>query len=254
MFKRILLGFLKTVMILAVCLGIIGGAVYFIYNQFAIDSQELLDEFEVIAQEKPVRTPPPTPEPTPRPTPKPDHPQDLDVTSWEFLLANKDNSIEEYEPDKVMYYEGMLIDERIYKATDDLVLAARNGGYSIYVSTAYMDYNTAKNLYDKAEEGTRTAEISEPGTNDHQTGLSIDFMSSSFAKKDESAAEMPIAGWLERNAARYGFILRYPEGKEDITGVPYNAYHYRYVGVEAATYIMKKEICLEEFLALYETE
>ena len=254
MFKRFLIGLAKTVLILAVCVGIIGTAVYFIYNAFAIDSQELIDEYEVIAQEKPVRTPPPTPVPTPRPTPKPDWPQELDVSSWEFLLANEDNSIEDYAPEKVVYYEGMLIDQRIYKAVDALVLAARQGGYSIYVSTAYMDHETTKTLYNKAGEGTRTAEIAEPGTNEHQTGLSIDFMSSSFAKKDDSAKDMPIAEWLQRNAAKYGFILRYPKGKEDITGVAYNAYHYRYVGVEAATYIMKKGICLEEFLALYETE
>ena len=77
-------------------------------------------------------------------------------------------------------------------------------------------------------------------------------MAGSKSPKDATAANTPIAGWLERHAADYGFILRYPEGKEDITGVPYAPYHYRYVGVEAAKYIMEKEICLEEFLALYE--
>ncbi|MBR4077752.1 MAG: hypothetical protein IKK17_04005, partial [Oscillospiraceae bacterium] len=68
MFKRFLKGLFKTIFILALCLGIIATGVYFIYDRFAIDRQVLIDEYEVIAREKPVRTPPPTPTPTPAPT------------------------------------------------------------------------------------------------------------------------------------------------------------------------------------------
>lgn len=251
MFKRLIVGLLKTIVGLAVSLAIIAGAVYYIYNEYAIDSQVLIDEYEQIKVEKPVRTPPPTPVPTPRPTPAPDWPQGLDLTSWEYVLVNADNSIGEYKPPQIKYFDGCKMDSRIVDAAKDLVTAARKGGYSIYLSTGYEDYATVKKAYEKAEEGTRTAEVAAPGTNEHQTGLCIDFMASSTAKKDETAAKASVNGWLVRHAAEYGFIQRYPEGKEDITGVPYAPYHYRYVGVEAATYIMEKELCLEEFLDLY---
>lgn len=253
MIKRFFIGLIKTVIGLAVSLAIIVCAVQYIYNEYAIDSQILIDEYEQIKQEKPVRTPPPTPVPTPVPTPAPDWPQGLDLTTWEYMLVNDDNNIGEYKPPQVKYFDGCKMDLRILEATKELVTDARAGGYSIYLSTGYVDYATLKKAYEKAEpDAARTAETSAPGTNEHQTGLCIDFMASSKSEKDATAAKTPIAGWLERNAARYGFILRYPEGKEEITGVPYSPYHYRYVGVKAAKYIMDKDICFEEFLALYE--
>lgn len=252
MIKRFFIGLIKTVIGLAVSLAIIVCAVQYIYNEYAIDSQVLIDEYEQIKQEKPVRTPPPTPEPTPVPTPAPDWPQGLDLTSWEYLLVNAENNIGEYKPPQIKYFDGCKMDLRIINAVKELVTDARAGGYSIYLSTGYEDYNTLKKAYEKAGSDTLTAEVSAPGTNEHQTGLCIDFMASSKAAKDETAAKSPISGWLERNAATYGFILRYPEGKEEITGVPYSPYHYRYVGIEAATYIMDNELCFEEFLALYE--
>ena len=252
MFKRFIVGLLKFVFGLAVSLAIIAGAVYYIYNEYAIDSQVLIDEYEQIKQEKPVRTPEPTPEPTPRPTPAPDWPQGLDLTSWEYTLVNAENNIGTYKPPTTKYFDGCLMDARIVDAAKALVTDARAGDYSIYLSTGYVDYDHCKTSYEKAGSGTRTAEVAEPGTNEHQTGLCIDIMASSKSAKDASAAKTPISGWLERHAADYGFILRYPEGKEDITGVPYSPYHYRYVGEVAAKYIMEKEICLEEFLALYQ--
>lgn len=252
MIKRFFVGLLKFIFGLAVSLAIIAGAVYYIYNEYAIDSQMLLDEYEQIKQEKPVRTPEPTPVPTPKPTPAPDWPQGLDLTSWEYVLVNAEHSIDTYKPPATKYFDGCLMDSRIVDAAKALVTDARAGDYSIYLSTGYVDYAHCKTAYEKAGSGTRTAEVAEPGTNEHQTGLCIDFMAGSKSPKDATAANTPIAGWLERHAADYGFILRYPEGKEDITGVPYAPYHYRYVGVEAAKYIMEKEICLEEFLALYE--
>lgn len=250
--KKFLIGLLKTVLALAVSGGIIAGAVYYIYNQFAIDSQILIDEYEQIKVEKPVRTPTPTAEPTPTPTPTPDWPQDIDKAGWELLLANADNSIGEYAPPQLKYFDGVQMDSRIVEAATKLVTAARAEGYSIYLSDAYLDYSTIKSAYEKAGSDTRTAEVSEPGTNEHQTGLCIDFMASSTSAKDKKAADTPIAGWLQRHAAEYGFILRYPQNKEDITGVDYSPWHYRYVGVEAAEYIMGRNLCLEEFLALYE--
>lgn len=251
MIKRFFIGLVKTVIGLCVSLAVIAGAVYYIYNEFAIDSQVLIDEYEQIKVEKPVRTPPPTPVPTPRPTPKPDWPE-LDVTSWEFLLANADNNIGEYKPPEVKYFDGVQIDTRIAQAATKLLSTARSYGYSVYLSDGYKDYDTIKTAYEKAKTDDVTCTVSEAGTNEHQTGLSFDILPTKNTKKDAKVANTELADWLKRHAPEYGFILRYPEGKEEITGVPYSPWHYRYVGEKAAAYITKHNLCLEEFLALYE--
>lgn len=252
MIKRFFLGLLKFIVVLTLCVAVGTAAVYYIYTEFAIDSQVLIDEYEQIAIEKEIvlPTPEPTTEPEPTPTPAPDHP-DVDVTSWEFLLANADNSIGEYKPPATKYFDGCLMDSRIVDAAKSLTQAARASEYSVYLVSGYKTYAEMQTAYNKAGEGTRTAEVSAPGTNEHQTGLCIDFLSTKNGAKDASAADTPISGWLSRHAYEYGFVLRYPEGKEDITGVEYSPWHYRYVGVEAATYMYEKNLCLEEFLELY---
>ena len=246
MFKRFLIGLLKTVVALSVSFGIIAVAVSYIYNEYAIDSQVLIEEYEQIKQEKPVRTPPPTPSPTPTPTPaptpEPDWPYKLDVTSWEYVLVDKEDTTKDYTPPKVVYFDGCRMDQRIVKDMEKLLVTARNAKISIYVATGYLDAKAA------------TAEKADACALEHQTGLAIDFLQGSNAPKDASAATTPLFLWLDEHAAEYGFILRYPAGKEEITGVAYAPYHFRYVGVEAATYIKKNGLCLEEFLALYETE
>lgn len=252
MIKRFFLGLAKFIVVFTLCAAVGVGAVYYIYTEYSIDPQTLIDEYEAIAQEKEIvlPTPTPTPEPEPTPTPAPDWPA-VDVTSWEFLLANKDNNIGEYKPDATKYFDGCLMDARIVDAAKALTQDARAGDYSIYLVSGYKTYAEMQTAYNKAGEGTRTAEVAEPGTCEHQTGLCIDFLSTKNGAKDASAADTPIGGWLKRHAHEYGFILRYPEGKEEITGVAYAPYHYRYVGVEAATYIYEKDLCLEEFLELY---
>ena len=242
--KRFLKSLFKTIIILAVCLGIVAAAVSYIYDRFAIDRQILLDEYEVIAQEKPVRTPPPTPEPTPKPTPTPvptpvpDWPQGLDMTSWEYVIA--DNADTDYTPPKVVYFDGCRMDKRITEDVEAMLIAARNQKLLIHLATGYQDTKTV------------TAEKADDCALEHNTGLALDIVSTSKVPKNDSAAKSEIGLWLAEHAAEYGFILRYPEGKEDITGHEYCAYHYRYVGKDAAMYIKEKGITLEEFVELYQ--
>ena len=87
-----------------------------------------------------------------------------------------------------------------------------------------------------------------PGTSEHQTGLCLDFMTSTMTDLDNSFAETDAFEWLVNNAYRFGFILRYPEGKEGITGYTYEPWHYRFVGREAATDIHFGKITLEQYL------
>ena len=245
MFKRFLKGLFKTIFILALCLGIIGAAVYYIYDQFAIDRQILIDEYEQIAQEKPVRTPPPTPEPTPQPTPTPvptpvpDWPQGLDMTSWEYVVADA-SSDKDYTPPKVVFFDGCQMDQRMVKDVEAMLVAARNQKLLIHLATGYLTPKAA------------TAEKADACALEHQTGLALDILSTSKVPKNDSAAKSEIGKWLDEHAAEYGFILRYPKDKEDITGHEYCAYHYRYVGKDAAMYIKEKGITLEEFIELYQ--
>lgn len=88
-----------------------------------------------------------------------------------------------------------------------------------------------------------------PGTSEHQTGLCVDFITSAMTELDTSFANTDAFAWLSNNAYRFGFILRYPEGKESITGYTYEPWHYRFVGREAATDIHLGKITLEEYLA-----
>lgn len=243
MFKRFLKGLFKTIFILSLCLGIIATAVYFIYDRFAIDRQVLIDEYEVIAQEKPVRTPPPTPTPTPAPTvtpvptPAPDWPQGLDMTDWKYVIA--DDADKDYTPPKVVYFDGCRMDQRMVKDVEAMLVAARNRKILVHLASGYYDAKAA------------TAEKADDCLFEHNTGLALDILSTSKMPKDDSAAETDIGKWLDEHAAEYGFILRYPKSKEDITGHEYCAYHYRYVGKDAAMYIKEKGITLEEFIELY---
>ena len=91
-----------------------------------------------------------------------------------------------------------------------------------------------------------------PGTSEHETGLAADIVTPSYQRLDAGYAGTKAAKWLLENAASYGFVLRYPEDKTEITGIDYEPWHYRYVGVEAAKEIMAQGLCLEEYAALRE--
>ena len=90
--------------------------------------------------------------------------------------------------------------------------------------------------------------VARPGTSEHNLGLACDIVALDYQNLDDGYAETPEAKWLYENCAKYGFILRYPPDKEDITGVIYEPWHFRYVGEQAAQEIMQRGICLEEYL------
>lgn len=90
--------------------------------------------------------------------------------------------------------------------------------------------------------------VAVPGTSEHQTGLAVDLVALNCQILDESQETTSEQIWLMKNAYQYGFVLRYPSDKSDITGMEYESWHYRYVGKEAAKEIHEKGICLEEYL------
>ena len=89
--------------------------------------------------------------------------------------------------------------------------------------------------------------VTVPGASEHQIGLALDIICNEYTSLTEGFGDTEAGKWLAENSYRYGFILRYPKGKEYITGIEYEPWHFRYVGVEAATVITKAGITLEEF-------
>ncbi len=187
----------------------------------------------------------------------------VDVTSWEFMLANSYNSIGyEYVMPQYGAFEGQGIEPRIAEAAQAMVAAARAEGVPIYVSVAYRNteyclnyYTSLVARYGSAEETCR--HFLPPGCNEHQTGLAIDVtdrpdLSANYSPEfdDSSVYGTATYDWMMAHCAEYGFIYRYPVGKEAWYGDRCPHFHFRYVGVEAAQYITENDLCLEEFLYL----
>ena len=94
--------------------------------------------------------------------------------------------------------------------------------------------------------------MARPGTSEHQTGLCCDITDRYYEMKDRSLENTELYQWMSAHCQEYGFIVRFPDGKEDVTGIIYEPWHFRYVGKEAAAYIMEHDLTLEEFLELYQ--
>ena len=218
-------------------------------------AQKTAEEERLTASVTPAPTPAITPTPAPTPTPGPysDKP-DIDVTSWKYRLANADNSIGEYTPE-LDTVEGQKLDKRMTDAMKDFVAAARAQGLSVYLSSGYRSYDEQNYLYQRkvSQYGEEQAKkiVAPPGTSEHQTGLACDITDKYYEFKDSSLENTALYQWMSQHCQEYGFIVRYPKDKEDVTGIIYEPWHFRYVGKDAAEYIMDKGLCLEEFVALY---
>ena len=129
--------------------------------------------------------------------------------------------------------------------------AAREQGLSVYLSSTYRDYATQTYLYNRkvsqyGEEIAKTI-VAPPGTSEHQLGLAVDIVDAHNQLLDASQEDMPVQQWLIANSWTYGFVLRYPQEKSDVTGIIYEPWHYRYVGRDAAREMHELGVCLEEY-------
>ena len=131
--------------------------------------------------------------------------------------------------------------------------AAQADGLTLYLKSAYRSYRTQKTMYNNRldkNHGRDDGLVSYPGASDHQTGLGVDILNYAWTLKDgmnKDFAKTREAQWMEAHCAEFGFILRYMADKEDVTAIKFEPWHFRYVGVEAATYIMENHLALEEF-------
>lgn len=181
--------------------------------------------------------------------------------AWNLLLVNDWNTMPQSSVSalklKVINHSVVngSVDERIADPLNRMVSACRHAGGKIWAQSMYRPYEIQESLYNKevdywkrqglsqtdAENKAATI-VKRPGQSEHNTGLAVD-----FNYCDESFTGTAAHKWLLEHCHEYGFILRFPKGKEDVTGVVHESWHYRYVGVEAATEIMRDGITLEEY-------
>ncbi len=180
---------------------------------------------------------------------------------WKLILVNSNNAIpKDYKIELTQLSNGICVDSRIYPDLQNMFDDAREQGVYPVVSEGYRTNEEQQSImndkiscfidegYSK-NEAIKLAEdwVAVPGTSEHELGIALDINADTSVSSDEEVYE-----WLADNAYRYGFILRYPHGKEHITGIDYEPWHYRYVGTETASEIYSRQITLEEYLGVAE--
>lgn len=222
--------------------------------------------------EPPVVEPPETEDPDLPSQEEPDEDPPIEIDEcfllgfWPLILVNQDNPLPlSYEPIAMSSVDGYYeLDAEIVPITQEmiaeaygqgihlrLVSAFRDSGLQSYLYNAEVEYFIGQG-YDQEEAEVEAAKwVALPGQSEHQTGLAADIVSYDWLAAGKGLtvdfAEDPAAIWLKTNAHNFGFILRYPEDKTDITGISFEPWHYRYVGKEAAKIIYEYDWCLEEF-------
>lgn len=195
---------------------------------------------------------------------------EFSADDWRLILINKQNSIPEgYEEEvplgNINTMKGVMhCDERIIDDLFAMIQAAKEDGVTLQICSPYRDLEYQEYLFNRKitkymKKGLSYLEayqlssqvVTVPNASEHQLGLALDIVTDTFTELKEEFEDTEAGRWLAANSYRYGFILRYPKGKEDITGIEYEPWHFRYVGVEAATLITEQGITLEEFWEEY---
>ena len=187
------------------------------------------------------------------------------ASDWNLILVNPWNSVpEDYTVTLREIGNGQSVDER---CADDLMdmladCKARSGGTPV-VCSSYRTQAKQQSLYDNKvkrlmkqgysyetalTEAARVVAV--PGTSEHQLGLAVDIVDKSYQILDKKQETTAVQKWLMEHAWEYGFILRYPNGTTDLTGIIYEPWHYRYVGRDAAADIRDKGVTLEEYIEM----
>lgn len=176
-----------------------------------------------------------------------------------LILVNKYYKLSsDYVPDNLVtieaqYGKTLLLESTVYEQYKKMWNDAKQQGLSLYICSPYRSYTTQQGLYNRyvSQDGKKAADTysARPGYSEHQTGLAFDVITPT-TNFDTFASTKEFA-WLQEHAHEYGFILRYPKGKEYITGYIYEPWHYRYVGVEVATQIYETGLTYEEYYAYY---
>lgn len=186
----------------------------------------------------------------------------FDKNDWKLLLVNKQHTIpEDYEFTLGTLKGSMRCDERIIEPLTQMFAAAKADGVNLVVRSPYRDMARQEYLFERKVKNYQSTGMSYmdaykrasitvtvPGASEHQVGLAVDITSDTYTALEVGFADTEGGKWLAEHSWEYGFILRYPEGKEEITGIQFEPWHFRYVGVDAAEVITSQNITLEEFV------
>ncbi len=180
----------------------------------------------------------------------------------DLVLVNVDHKLDkEYEASLRSICGGRLqVSDRMYRSLVDMLAAASDAGHQYWIASAWRSREKQQKLVDedvrklmdqgmsreKALEETYR-ETMPAGHSEHETGLALDILCSGNMQMNRLQQGEPGNKWLCKNSWRYGFVLRYPEEKEKITGIRYEPWHFRYVGKKAAAYMKENDLTLEEF-------
>lgn len=180
-----------------------------------------------------------------------------DEAAWSLILVNKWNPIpDDYKIELTKLANGESVDTRIYPALQEMFDAARKDNIYPVVASGYRTAKKQQSLMEEKINAYKTdgyspkeakakaeAWVAIPGTSEHQLGIAVDINADRIHSTGDE-----VYKWLDENACKFGFIRRYPPDKTEITGVINEPWHYRYVGVKAATEIQSQGVCLEEYL------
>lgn len=183
-------------------------------------------------------------------------------TDWNLILANPDTAVaDDFKVETAVVQGTKEIDKRIVDIAKKMLDDAKKDGIDLLVCSGYRSVEKQQSLFDNSINGYVAQGYSKedaikytkayyavPGTSEHHTGLAMDMVTPSYQTLDAKYAETDAAKWLLNNADKYGFILRYPKDKEDITKITFEPWHYRYVGEEHAKIMKEKNLCFEEYL------
>lgn len=181
---------------------------------------------------------------------------------WSLILINKEHPIPvDYEFELATIRGNVKSDVRVISYVLDMINAAKRDGVTLYICSPFRSDEKQEVLFKKKqryymrqgyseEEAYNLASqtIAIPGTSEHQVGLAFDFISNDYKYLDAGFADTAAGKWLKEHCAEYGFILRYDAGKEDITQIEFEPWHFRFVGRAAAKEMMESGLCLEEYL------
>ncbi|MBQ4650968.1 MAG: D-alanyl-D-alanine carboxypeptidase family protein [Firmicutes bacterium] len=178
-----------------------------------------------------------------------------------LVLVNKYYTVsKDYKPkdlvtidNKYGTYTDMEMKDVAYEAYKKMYADAKEEGFDLKLCSTMRSYNTQKTLFNNSlkNRGRETTNVRSayPGRSEHHTGLALDVTSASMGwGLTQDFIDYADGQWINDHCHEYGFIIRYPKGKTDITGYAYEPWHLRYVGIDVATYIMANDLTLEEYL------
>lgn len=182
-----------------------------------------------------------------------------------LILVNPWNTLPDdfEEPELVTVYGSYQVDVRCYEVLMSMLNACEEAGYTPVICSAYRSHQRQQELYEEraaqwmAEGYSKTeaykkagTSVAIPGTSEHELGLAVDLVDESYQMLDEEQENTGAQQWLLKHSWEYGWVLRYPTDKSDITGIIYEPWHYRYVGKTAAKEMHEADMCLEEYISV----